>query len=121
MPSVGEGWISEVLLLRSVREAFPERRVVHQGRPNWLGQQSLDIYLPDHNIGIEYQGAQHSGPVSRFGGGLAYERQLERDARKRGLCLANGCQFIEVYPGYDLDAVLAEIREAIDSSTAERN
>ncbi|WP_434616646.1 hypothetical protein [Arthrobacter sp. A5] len=41
--------------VRSVREAFPERRVIHQSRPSWLGQQSLDIYLPDQNIGIEYQ------------------------------------------------------------------
>jgi hypothetical protein len=114
MPAVGEGWISEVMLLRAVREAFPNHRVVHQGRPKWLGQQSLDIYLPDKNIGIEYQGAQHSGPVSLFGGQPSYERQVERDARKRDLCNANGCQLIEVHPGYDLDGVIAEIQEAID-------
>ncbi|WP_166879151.1 hypothetical protein [Salinibacterium sp. ZJ450] len=116
MPSVGEGWVSEVVLFRAVREEFPERRVLHQGRPSWLGQQSLDIYFPDQNVGIEYQGAQHSGPVNLFGGPLAFERQLERDARKRSLCAANGCQLIEVHPGYDLAAVLAEIREAVDGS-----
>lgn len=113
MPAVGEGWISEVNLLNEVREAFPDRRVVHQGRPSWLGQQSLDIYLPDENIGIEYQGAQHSAPVALFGGRPAFERQLERDARKRGLCIENGCRLIEVHPGYDLESVITEIRETI--------
>jgi hypothetical protein len=73
IPAVGEGWVSEMLLLKSVCDAFPDVRVLHQGRPAWLGQQSLDIYFPDHNIGVEYQGAQHSGPVSYFGGEEAYE------------------------------------------------
>lgn len=114
MPAVGEGWVSEVMLFRAVREAFPDERVVHQGRPKWLGQQSLDIYLPDTNVGIEYQGAQHSGPVSLFGGQPSYERQLERDARKRDSCRVNGCQLIEVHPGYDLNRVIVEIQEAID-------
>jgi hypothetical protein len=113
MPSVGEGWVSEVLLLKLVREAFPEVRVVHQGRPEWLGQQSLDIYIPDHNVGIEYQGAQHSGPVSLFGGDLAYQRQVERDTRKRALCHSNGCELIEVHPGYELSEVVEQIRQAI--------
>lgn len=113
MPRVGEGWISEVLLLQSVREAFPELHVQHQGRPAWLGQQSLDVYLPDQNIAIEYQGAQHSGPVARWGGLPGYERQLERDARKRRLCLENGCALIEVFPGYEIESVLESIRGAI--------
>ena len=39
---------------------------------------------------------------------------MERDARKRELCQANGCQLIEVHPGYVLDEVLAEIRKAIE-------
>ncbi|MBH0009570.1 hypothetical protein [Salinibacterium sp. SWN1162] len=114
LPAVGEAWVSEVLLLRLVREAFPEYRVLHQGRPGWLGLQSLDIYLPDQNIGIEYQGVQHSSPVNRFGGQLAYERQLERDARKRALCQENGCQLVEVQPDYQLAEVIAEIQEAVD-------
>lgn len=118
MPSVGEGWISEVVLLRAIREAFPNQQVVHQARPGWLGKQSLDIYLPDVNIAIEYQGAQHSGPVSHFGGERAYERQHERDSRKRSVCLANGCHLIEVHPGYELGAVVAEVQGAIEKVSA---
>ena len=31
----------------------------YQKRFKWLGKQSLDFYLPDHNIAIECQGEQH--------------------------------------------------------------
>jgi hypothetical protein len=114
MPAVGEGWISEVTLLRALREAFSDERVVHQGRPSWLGQQSLDIFFPEHNIGVEYQGAQHSGPVSLFGGQLGFEQQVRRDARKRKLCEENDCRLIEVHPGYELQEVVSRIDEFID-------
>ena len=29
---------------------------------------TLDIFLPDYNIGIEYQGAHHFYPLKAFGG-----------------------------------------------------
>lgn len=117
MAAVGEGWVSEVLLLRTLRDAFPGRQVQHQGRPGWLGAQSLDIYFPDEQIGVEFQGKQHSEPVARFGGVVAFERQLERDARKRELCRLNGCELIEVYPGYEIAEVVARVQVAIDRDT----
>jgi hypothetical protein len=110
---VGEGWVSEAALLHEIRKAFPDQQVVHQGRPAWLGQQSLDIYFPSPNIGIEYQGLQHSQPVDLFGGLPAFEKQLERDARKRALCSVNGCELIEVHPGYDLGAVIELVDAAL--------
>ena len=58
IPAVGEEWVPEVALLNEVRAAFPAHRVDHQSRPAWLGQQSLDVYFPDENIGVECQGAQ---------------------------------------------------------------
>ncbi|QAY60919.1 hypothetical protein ET475_13595 [Microbacterium protaetiae] len=112
---VGEGWVSEVALLNAIREAFPNERVVHQGRPKWLKPQSLDIFLPDRKVGIEYQGVQHSQPVGRFGGDVAFVSQQTRDARKRRLCAENSCQLIEVHPDYDRDRVLAQIRQALAS------
>lgn len=45
-PAASEGWVSEVALLRHIRDAFPEKHVVHQGRPEWLALQSFDIYFP---------------------------------------------------------------------------
>ena len=113
VPAVGEGWVSEVVLLNLIRDAFPEHRVIHQGRPKWLIPQSFDIYFPNERIGIEYQGAQHSRPVELFGGQEAFENQQRRDERKRHLSSENHCELIEVFPGYDPEAVLNQVREAL--------
>lgn len=113
IPRVGEGWVSEMALLRQVQAAFPDERIVHQARPGWLVPQSLDIFLPDHNIGIEYQGAQHSTPVDYFGGAKAFELQQERDARKQSICRQHGCVFIDVHPGYQLEQVIARVKDAM--------
>ncbi len=116
IPRVGEGWVSEMTLLRQVQAAFPGERVLHQARPGWLAPQSLDIYLPDYNLGIEYQGAQHIKPVEYFGGAKAFEVQQERDARKLDICEQYGCTLVEVYPGYQLEQVVARVRSAIQDA-----
>lgn len=113
MPLIGEGWVSEVALLHLIRERFPDERVLRQARPNRLKPQSLNIYLPDSNIGVEYPGLQHSEPVDRFGGPEAFEAQQDRDARKRRLCAHNGCALVEVHPDYVFDDVAAQVQEAI--------
>lgn len=113
VPRVGEGWVSEMTLLREIQAAFPDVKVIHQARPGWLAPQSLDIYLPDYKIGIEYQGVQHSRPVEYFGGTDAFERQQDRDAMKWGLCEENGCVLIEVHPGYKRESVLDQVKEAM--------
>jgi len=116
LPRVGEAWVSEAALLRVVREAFPGHQVVHQGRPAWLRPQSLDIFLPEVNVGIEYQGEQHSRPVERFGGEEAFKGQQRRDARKRRLCNEHACVLIEVYPHFDPAEVIASVQAAIDAA-----
>jgi hypothetical protein len=116
VPRVGEGWVSEMTLLRQVQAAFPDKRIVHQACPGWLAPQSLDIFLPDHNIGIEYQGAQHSTPVDYFGGAKAFELQQERDARKQSICKQYGCVLIDVHPGYQLEEVVARVKDAIQKA-----
>ncbi|WP_309066823.1 hypothetical protein [Microbacterium sp.] len=109
MPRIGEGWVSEVDLYHRLRDAFTETRVIHQGRPRWLGQQSLDILFPAWKVAVEYQGEQHSRPVELFGGEAAFAAQQERDERKRRLCRENDHALIEVFPGYDIEEVLAQV------------
>ena len=65
----------------------------------WLGKQTLDFYLTDHNIAIECQGMQHFKPV-RFGG-ISYEKAIERynqqiirDKNKFILCEENGVKIL---------------------------
>ena len=63
LPNIGEGWVSETKLFYLIKEKFNNHRVLQHGKPIWLGKQHLDIYIPDLNIGIEYQGKQHTSPV----------------------------------------------------------
>ena len=65
-----------------------------QVRFDWLGKQSLDFYLPDHNIAIECQGKQHFEGSRAFG-----HKELEatwhlRDKIKKRLCDENGVDLI---------------------------
>lgn len=94
-------FIKETSLYRKLEEALPEFDIVPQGSPKWLGNQRLDIYFPELNIGIEYQGEQHFRPVEIFGGEEAFQKKLERDAAKSEKCLKNGCQLF--YVNYDED------------------
>jgi hypothetical protein len=98
LPKIGEGWINETKLFYLIKERFKEYRVIQHGKPNWLGKQHLDIYLPDFNIGIEYQGEQHSISVEIFGGEEGLTSNKERDERKRRLCKKNNLKLFEVYP-----------------------
>jgi hypothetical protein len=115
LPRIGEGWVSETELFCTVRAAFPNTRVLQHARPEWLSPQHLDVYLPEFSIAVEFQGAQHVGPVDYFGGEKAYEEQKRRDARKKKLCAKNECVLIEVFQGY----VASEIVAAIHSHTCQ--
>lgn len=49
--------ISELKIKGFLEKHFDN--VKYQVKFDWLGKQSLDFYLPDYNIAIEYQGRQH--------------------------------------------------------------
>lgn len=110
VPLVGEGWVGETSLFRAVEAAFPETQVVPHGRPEWLGRQHLDIWLPRWKIAVEFHGAQHFEPVTFFGGAAALAASQERDARKARLCLANGVHLVVAVSTTPHDAVVALVR-----------
>ncbi len=115
LPLVGEGWISETNLFYEIKNHFNSELVIHHGKPSWLGRQHLDIFLPELNIAIEYQGAQHYKPIEFFGGKQGLKKNKERDERKRNLCEINGCDLIYVYPEYDLENVIKKISLALNA------
>ncbi|QAT63006.1 hypothetical protein EQM13_16260 [Acidilutibacter cellobiosedens] len=116
IPKIGEGWISETILYKQVIEAFPDEKVIHHGRPPWLGKQHLDIYFPEKNIGIEYQGQQHNEPIEYFGGIEAFKKQQKRDNKKKMLCDKNNCSLIYVYPDYNFEDIKNEIETLLLSN-----
>jgi len=115
VPHVGEGWISETELYHNIKNAFPYIEVIHHASPSWLGRQHLDIYIPVAKLAIEYHGRQHDEPIAFFGGQEAYEQVKKRDARKKRQCTRNDVQIVYVRPGYDLNNLLAYIREVIEN------
>ena len=94
IPGIGMGWISEIKLLNLIKESFPNESVIHHARHKWLGRQHLDIFLPNRNIAIEYQGEQHFVPVDSFGGWEGLYKTQIRDKRKLELCSKNNIKLI---------------------------
>lgn len=87
-------WASELALYHMVRDKFKAQNinVYHQGSPHWIKPQRLDIWIPQKNLAIEYQGEQHFMPVDFFGGEYAFEKNKARDKRKLDVCIKNGIE-----------------------------
>ena len=90
--------ISEKNVLEFMKENFDN--VKYQYSPKWLhgktSPQSLDIYLPEHKIAIEYHGRQHFYPNTHFGGEEQFELIQERDIRKFNKCIENGVKMFYI-------------------------
>lgn len=117
LPKIGEGWVQETDLYYKLKEHFSNTKVVHHGKPRWLGRQHIDIWFPKFKIGVEFQGIQHDEPVEFFGGDVGYKKNKERDKRKRLLFDENQSTLIEVRPGYNIDKVIEEIEVVINKKT----
>ena len=89
---------NERKLEKETREFLIKQNVSfeYQKHFEWLGRQSLDFYLPELNIAIECQGAQHFEPNDFFGGEKSFIEQLERDNRKKALCEKHNLQLFYV-------------------------
>ena len=56
----------------------------------------FDFYLPDNNIIIEYDGAQHTKPVKHWGGEQELKDTQRRDTTKTNYCLDHGITIIRI-------------------------
>lgn len=113
IPKIWEWRVSETELFYKLKTYFDTLEVIHHWRPDRLGRQHLDIYIPDLNIGIEYQGKQHQEPVAYFWGEEAFEKQQKRDKTKQKKCKKNNCKLIYVYEWYDIEKLFEEINSYI--------
>jgi hypothetical protein len=108
VPRIGEGWISETQLFNLVRMLFADYEILREARTDWLGNQRLDIFIPNLSLAIEYQGEQHFKPVERFGGQAAFHEGQQRDKRKRQLCKKNGVELVYFTHAENLSAEWVE-------------
>ncbi|HAF31059.1 MAG TPA: hypothetical protein DCG75_18640 [Bacteroidales bacterium] len=114
LTQVGEEWVNETILYYLIKENYTEYIVEQHAKPKWIGKQHLDIFIPELNIGIEYQGSQHYEPVAFFGGEEGLENAKERDKRKQEICIRNGCKLILVDESYDFEDVKRKVDEIIE-------
>lgn len=75
----------------------------------FLEKQTLDFYIPDLQLAIEFQGAQHFVSVDHFGGEQRFAEQLMRDQIKREKCEKHGIKI--VYFASESVAALDAFRE----------
>lgn len=104
-------WKSEELMYECVKKVFKNRKVIHQYRPYFLGQQSYDVYVCGENIAFEYQGKQHFEPIDIFGGVEGFEENKKRDAKKAEISKKNGIKLI--YINYWEDVTVDLIKEKL--------
>jgi hypothetical protein len=94
-PKVGQQCVTETTLYKIVAMLFPDFEVIHHYRGSELEGLELDIWLPEINIGIEYQGEQHYKVIDHWGGKEGLEKRLENDKKKKRLCKKLGYHLIE--------------------------
>lgn len=116
LPKVNEGWLEETKLFYSIKRLYPHLSVIHQYRDLFLGRQSIDIFIKEYQIGIEYQGEQHFLPIDFFGGEKGYREVVKRDRRKKMLCQKNKIHLLYYKKGYDLQDVKKDIDNIIQKN-----
>lgn len=104
-------WKHEVTLFQMVRKKYPD--TLYQYRPEWLGRQSLDLYIPSLRTAIEYQGIQHYLPVDFFGGEEALTQRKDLDLQKKQLCRENNVRLIE-WP-YDIEPTVTNLQKTLNN------
>ncbi len=57
--------------------------------------QSVDIYVPEIPLAIEYQGQQHYEPIALFGGEEGFKLTCSRDEKKRALLARHKVPLLE--------------------------
>ena len=81
----------------------------------------LDGYCEKYNIAFEYQGIQHYEFTSFFHNSVDdFEKQKERDERKKKLCFENNINLIEISCKYNyknLEELIWYIRKSIEEQT----
>lgn len=118
---VGESWISETELFYKIKNALTQVEVIHHGKPKWLGRQHFDIWIPEIDVAIEYQGVQHDKPIDFFGGLKAFEENKKRDVIKKQKAQENNVTLIEVRKDYDIENILDSLRSIISKKQIKQN
>lgn len=97
------------------------QELLDAAKVKWTGQKTFenckgtgggfikfDLFLPDYNILIEFDGAQHFKPVEIFQGIQGFQKRIHHDTLRSNYCEENGITLIRIAFDEDLEVVLAE-------------
>ena len=90
-----ERFASESRLFNIVKEIYPELKIERAIRPKWLDGLEIDIYVPELQLAIEYQGRQHYEAIEFFGGEKAFKNRVRLDEKKRKLLKEKNIHLLE--------------------------
>ncbi|WP_289281551.1 MULTISPECIES: hypothetical protein [unclassified Methylophaga] len=107
--SIGEQAIESLLNDRGV--SFVREKTFSGMRDD--GPLRIDFFIPEMNIAIEYQGAQHFEPVDYFGGIEALIKTRRRDSIKRQYCHDNGIRIEYINHDQDIEKTLEAILQSL--------
>lgn len=94
---------NQTILYNILKKEFKNETILYEYSPSWLGKQRFDIYFPDYNIAVEYDGQQHFVPIEHFGRKVNYIKTKERDKLKDKLAIENKCQLFRIQYNYTID------------------
>ncbi|RKI90481.1 hypothetical protein D7V94_13720 [Parablautia intestinalis] len=92
---IGQQWNSETNLYKIISQIYVNEKIYFHYRPEWLDGLEIDIYIPELNLAIEYQGIQHYKPLKHWGGEEGFVTRRANDIRKKKLCQVHGTKLIE--------------------------
>lgn len=93
-PKRGKTMNHETILFLIIKAIFPEFSVVRHARPKWISPLTIDIFVAEKRLAIEFQGIQHFKPMQHLGGNASLERTIERDKEKLRRCRENGVNLV---------------------------
>ncbi len=108
-------WVQEYKLFNLV--CFWYSDTIFQYTPPWLNGQSLDMFVPNLNLGIEYQGKQHYESVDYFGGDEKLIDNAARDSNKATLCKQNNIKLYQ-WP-YTKKVTFSAVKELLDKDQSD--
>lgn len=86
---------------------------IKSARPVWLDGKELDVYIPELNLAIEYNGsAYHHSTPDATGFYLFTQKPKDYHFNKWKSCFDNGVILLSIYDFYWLDPVKQEIYKA---------
>ena len=91
--SQGETLIYNFLKEHNI-EFVPQYSISINTNVNASGFANVDFYIPHYNTIIEFNGIQHFVPIDRFGGKLAFEKQIRRDEEVKKYCKDNNINLL---------------------------